>query len=95
MLNPAEVESYNRKGIDALQSSGLIRNMEGFEYLETFDGGGKTIYYYALNIQSTIPLPEFVKKNLYETLFIQRLTVIKEKAESSMEESERGGTDVD
>ena len=86
MLQPSEIESYNKKGIAVLQTSGLIRSMEGFEYLEAFDGGAKTIYYYALDIQSTIPLPEFIKKNINETIFMQHLGFIKEKAESRREE---------
>ena len=95
VLKPAEVESYTQKGINVLQTSGLIRNMEGFEYLEAFDGGTKTIYYYALDIQSTIPLPEFVKKNMHETLYDQQLRFIKHRAEAPMVEDGRSGTDIE
>lgn len=95
ILKPAEVESYSKKGIDVLQTSGLIRSMEGFEYLEACDGGTKTIYYYALDVQSTIPLPEFVKKNMHETLYDQQLRFIRDRAEAPIGEDGGSGTDIE
>ncbi len=82
ILTPDEVESYNRKGIHVLPTSGLIRNLEGFEYLQSVDGGAKTVYYYALNLTSTIPLPESVTRTIERAVFVERLSLIKKMAES-------------
>ncbi|HOO39643.1 MAG TPA: hypothetical protein PKY89_10565 [Deltaproteobacteria bacterium] len=94
ILTPEEVDSYRRKGTHVLRTSGLIRNMEGFEYLEATDAGAKTIYYYALDIQSTIPLPEFVKKSLSEPLLVQHLRFIRDRAESQQQKGDNRGTDI-
>lgn len=94
ILKPEEVEAYRKKGTHILQTSGLIRNMEGFEYLEASDAGAKTIYYYALDIQSTIPLPEFVKKSLSEPLLIEHLRFIRDRAESQKQKGDSHRKDI-
>jgi hypothetical protein len=88
ILTPKEVASYNSKGVGVLKSSGLIREMEGFEYIEPYDKKTGTIYYYALNLKSTIPLPEFIMNTIENALFEQHMALIKEMAESLPGEKE-------
>jgi hypothetical protein len=88
ILTPKEVASYNSKGAQVLQSSGLIKEMEGFEYIEPYNKDAGTIYYYALNMKSTIPLPEFIINTINNALFEQHMALIKQMAESFPGESE-------
>lgn len=94
ILTPDEVDSYNRSGIDVLRTSGLIKDMSGFDHLESFDDGTKTVYYYSLDIDSAIPLPEFIRRSIYEAVFTRHMALIKEMAESLVKEPAQDGADI-
>lgn len=88
VLTAEEEASFNRRGIGVLPSGGLIKDMAGFEYLEPFEDGKKTVYYYAMNITSTIPMPEFIKNNIHDAVYARQMDMIRDMAESFTENPE-------
>jgi len=88
VMSAEETASFNKKGIGVLPSGGLIKDMAGFEYLEPFEDGKKTVYYYAMNITSTIPIPEFIKNNIHDAVYARHMGMIRDMAESFAENPE-------
>jgi len=86
LLSPQEVVSFNEKGIKVLPPSGLIKDMAGFEFVQPFEDGGKAVYYNAMNIKSTIPLPEFIHSAIFDAVYTRQMTLIKKMAESYAQE---------
>jgi len=87
-LTPEETASFNKKGIQILPSGGLIKDMSGFEYLEPFDDGEKTVYYYAMNLSSTIPIPEYIGNVINDAVYTEQMTMIKMMAEAYVQKHE-------
>lgn len=92
-LTPEEVETYNRSGVRALHSSGLIKDLSGFDHLESFGKTSRTVYYYAMDVNSTIPLPEHIKRGIHEEVFVRHMALIKKIAESEAAEPGQGSED--
>jgi hypothetical protein len=55
-----------------------LKNIEGFEYIEPYDDGSSTIYYYAPIVETAIPIPEFVEKMLARNTLSGYMEAIRE-----------------
>ena len=64
------------------ESSFGIQSIEGFEYLEPYDNGKKTIYYYAPVVEVSIPVPSFLEQSISESSLPDYVLAIKARAES-------------
>jgi len=81
MLTDDEVINYNKKSIAVKRSSGGLKNIEGFEYIEPYDNGAKTIYYYAPIVETSVPLPGFVERSISKSTLSDYMEAIKARAE--------------
>lgn len=62
-ISPEEVKAYNDKGIPLKKPTWNIKNVEGFEYIESYGGGSRTLYYYAPVIEAR-GVPEWIERLL-------------------------------
>lgn len=92
-LTSEEVDSYNRSGMGVLHTSGLIREMSGFDHAESLDRTSRTVYYYALDLDSTIPLPEHINRGIHEAVFSRHMALVKKIAESRAAGAEQDAED--
>ncbi|MFH1886763.1 MAG: SRPBCC family protein [Pseudomonadota bacterium] len=76
-----EAEAYRDNGISATDPVFGLKSVEGFEYLEPFEGGKKTLYYYAPVIESSIPVPGFIERAMAKSSLRGYMKGVKEKAE--------------
>ena len=82
LITPAEVDEYARKGLTITRATGGIKNIEGFEYLEPYAGGSKTIYYYAPIVESSVPIPAFVERPMMNSTLPGYVESVKKRVES-------------
>ncbi len=81
-ITDEEIEKYNKaEKLDIKKSSIGIKNIEGFEYIEPYDGGNKTVYYYAPIVEVSIPVPDFVDTALSKKSLTEYMVAVKKKAE--------------
>lgn len=80
LLTKEEIESYNKKDIKVKKNSALLKNIEGYGYLEPSDNGSKTIYYYAPTIE--ISVVRYIPKFLQKSSICKYLEKVKERVES-------------
>jgi hypothetical protein len=59
-----QAREYNQKGVPVKEATFGLKNIEGFEYIEPFGDGSRTIYYYAPIVETSIPLPDFLETAL-------------------------------
>ena len=82
LVTPSEVDAFSRKGIDMVRSSGGVKNIEGFEYLEPYCAGDKTIYYYAPIVETAVPMPAFVERFIMNSTLPGYMEGVKKRIES-------------
>jgi len=81
MLSPKEIEYYRTKGVNINNSSPLVKNIEGFGYLEPYNNKIQTIFYYIPTLEITGPVPGIVERYLSVTGLKGFLKAIKERSE--------------
>jgi hypothetical protein len=62
-IKPEDVKAYNEKGVPVKKPTWNIKNVEGFEYIEPYGDGSRTIYYYAPVIEAKA-VPEWIERLL-------------------------------
>jgi len=82
LITPAEVDEYARKGLKITRATSGIKNIEGFEYLEPYADGSKTVYYYAPIVESSVPMPAFVERPLLNSTLPGYVESVKKRVES-------------
>jgi len=82
LVTKEKADVYKKKGVDIKYPSAGLKNIEGFEYIEPYDGGGKTIYYYAPIVESSIPLPGFAERAIVKSTLPGYIGAIKKRVES-------------
>ncbi|HQP30832.1 MAG TPA: SRPBCC family protein [Deltaproteobacteria bacterium] len=83
LITPEEVDEFARKGIKTTRATGGIKNIEGFEYLEPYAGGSKTIYYYAPIVETAVPIPAFVERLLANSTLPGYVESVKKRVETN------------
>jgi hypothetical protein len=79
-LSPEEIKAYNDKGIPLKKPAWNIKNVEGFEYIEPYGNGSRTIYYYAPVIEAR-GVPEWIERLLAKQGLEGYMLGVKKKAE--------------
>ena len=67
-------------------------HIKQYEYLGPFEGGTKTVYYFAMNIESSIPMPEYLLRSVNDTVYTGQTACIRQAAESFNSAPIRTGT---
>lgn len=79
-IGPDEIKAYNDKGITLKKPAWNIKNVEGFEYIEPYGNGMRTLYYYAPVIEAK-GVPEWIERLLAKQGLEGYMLGIKKKAE--------------
>ena len=82
LITPAESEIYTKKGIKVTRSTSGVKNIEGFEYIEPYGNGSKTVYYYVPIIETSIPVPGFVERFIANSTLPGYMEGMKKRIES-------------
>jgi hypothetical protein len=80
-ISPEEVKAYNEKGIPLKKPAWNIKNVEGFEYIEPYGDGSRTIYYYAPVIEAR-GVPEWIERLLAKQGLEGYMLGVKKQAEA-------------
>jgi len=79
-IKPDQVKEYGDKGIPVKKPTWNIKNVEGFEYIEPYGDGSRTIYYYAPVIEAKA-VPEWIERLLAKRGLDGYMLGIKKKVE--------------
>jgi len=79
-ISPGEIKAYKEKGISLKDPAWNIKNVEGFEYIEPYGNGMRTLYYYAPIIEAK-GVPEWIERLLAKQGLDGYMKGIKQKAE--------------
>ncbi len=79
-ISPEEIRSYGEKGITLKKPAWNIKNVEGFEYIEPYGNGLRTLYYYAPVIEAR-GVPEWIERLLAKQGLEGYMKGIKKQAE--------------
>jgi hypothetical protein len=82
LVSDAEVDAYAAKGVKMAKASSGLKNIEGFEYIESYGDGSKTIYYYAPIVETSGPVPAFVERSLAKASLKGYMEGVRKKVES-------------
>jgi hypothetical protein len=67
MLKDAEIAAYRAGGIALADNSSTLNAVEGFGYVESYDEGRKSVYYYAPVVEVSVPVPAYVERSLVKS----------------------------
>lgn len=82
LITQNEADEYAKKGLKITRASGGIKNIEGFEYLEPYAGGSKTVYYYAPIVETSMPIPAFLERLVANSTLPGYVESVKKRVES-------------
>lgn len=83
LVSQIQVDDYRKQGIKIIRATTGIKNVEGFEYLEPYDNGKKTVYYYAPIVETSVPVPGFVERFATESTLPDFMEAVKKRVESN------------
>jgi hypothetical protein len=86
MITEKEIAFYNEKREVLKKNSGMLRNIEGYEYLESYNNGLQTVYTYAPIIETAVPVPGFIENALSKNTLSGYVKAIKKRVESNQEQ---------
>ena len=81
-VKPEQVKAYNDGGIPVKKPTWNIKNVEGFEYIEPYGDGSRTIYYYAPIIEAKA-VPEWIERLLAKRGLDGYMLGVKKKVEGN------------
>lgn len=79
-VTPEQAKAYQEKGIVIKKPTWNIKNVEGFEYIEPYGDGSRTIYYYAPVIEAR-GVPEWIERILAKQGLDGYMRGVKKRAE--------------
>ena len=82
LVTEEEVNACAKKGIKITRSTGGLKNIEGFEYIEPYGDGTKTVYYYAPIVETSIPVPDFAERFISKSTLPGYMEGVKKRVES-------------
>jgi hypothetical protein len=86
MITEKEIAFYNEKQEVVKKNSGMLKNIEGYEYIEPYNNGLQTVYTYAPIIETSVPVPGFMEKALSKNTLSGYVKAIKKRVESDNEQ---------
>jgi hypothetical protein len=78
-----QVDEYQKQGIKITRATSGLKNVEGFEYMEPYDDGRKTVYYYAPIVETSVPVPAFAERMITNSTLPGYMEGIKKRVESN------------
>ncbi len=82
-LSDNETEELNKeKNLGLNKASFGLKNISGFQYIESYSETGKCVFYYAPVVEISIPLPGFVEKAITGKTLSDFMIAVKKRAES-------------
>lgn len=82
LLTVAEINSLKQQNIKVQDPGSGIKNIEGFGYLEPYNNGTQTIYYYAPVIESSMPVPGWVETSITKSSLNEYMYGIRDKVKA-------------
>lgn len=82
LIPDEKITEYNAAGFDLHNNTAGIKDIEGVEYLEPFNNGSGTIYFYSPVVETSIPVPGFIETALSKKSVADFMLSVKKKAES-------------
>jgi hypothetical protein len=67
LVSDQQAAEYNKQKIPVKEAMGGLKDVEGFEYIEPYGDGSKTVYYYAPIVETAVPMPGFLQTALSKT----------------------------
>lgn len=86
MVTEKELALYNEKREIVKKNSGMIKSIEGYEYIEPYDNGQRTVYIYAPIIETFGAVPPFMDRLLTKNTLSGYMKAIKKRVEAGMEQ---------
>ncbi len=77
LVTKEEAQAYNTQNININKSSGILRNIEGFGYIEPYGDGNKTIYYYAPIVEVSGPIPDWIERKISKSSLKEYMNAVK------------------
>ncbi|MEA2101458.1 MAG: hypothetical protein U9P80_02645 [Thermodesulfobacteriota bacterium] len=62
MVDKETAETCRKSGIGISDKSGTIKDIQGYEYIEPYGDGSRSMYFYAPIVETAVPLPGFVER---------------------------------
>jgi hypothetical protein len=82
LITPAQEEESKKQGKKMTRATSGLKNVEGFQYMEPYDGGKKTVYYYAPIVETSVPVPGFAERFLTKSTLPGYMEGVKKRVES-------------
>jgi hypothetical protein len=83
LASQRQVDEYQKQGIKITRSTSGLKNVEGFEYIEPYDDGKKTVYYYAPIVETSVPVPAFAERFMTNSTLPGYMEGVKKRVESN------------
>lgn len=83
LVSQRQVDEYQKKGIKIIRATSGLKNVEGFEYIEPYDNGKKTVYYYAPIVETSVPVPGFAERFMTKSTLPGYMEGVKKRVESN------------
>ncbi len=81
MVGKKEAAQYRSINIPVKDNSSSVKDIRGFEYIEPYGDGSKTIYYYAPIVEVSMPVPGFVERSISKSSLNEYMLGVKKKVE--------------
>lgn len=86
LVTEKEISFYNEKQEILKKNSSLVKSIEGYGYLESYNKGLQTVYTYAPIIETSGPVPDFIERALTKNTLSGYVTAVKKRVESGREQ---------
>ena len=83
LVDETEADALRQRGICLEPPAPLLKDIRGFEYIEPYGDGSRTIYYYAPVIEVSVPIPAWIERRLSESCLDEYMEGVKKKAEGN------------
>ena len=82
LLTESERQKYLKQNISLKEKDSKIKRIDGFGYVEAYDNGSRSLYYYAPVVEVAVPVPAFVERALVKSSLHDFMKGVKRTAES-------------
>lgn len=83
LISKEEMKRLRKENSGLKESSATLKDIRGFEYIEPYGDGAKTIYYYAPVVEVSMPVPAWVERQLSKSSLNEYMEGVKKKVEAS------------
>jgi len=83
LVDDKTLADLKAKGVQVNPPSDSLADIRGFEYIEPYGDGSRTIYYYAPIVEVSMPVPDWVERKLSKSSLNEYMEGIKKKVEQT------------